>query len=635
MRALALALLLSSPLSRAETVKATLYHFNIQYVAGGMSLYPDGKTREPNYNLSESEVEDLIVTESFAPLVALWLKHPSWKADLELQGLFVEVLAQRHPQVLEDLRTLAKRGQIELVSLHYSAQLFLAYPRRDLERSIELNRSTFQRLDLPLSPVVFAQEGQFNEGLLSIMPAHGYSIAVMPKNLLSHMEGRESSSLFLHGLGVDVVVGGRGGSFGALEVSWAGPGDGELIVTGRTNPYLGKQSFRLVPAELEAFERARAQEEAAGVRHLTISELLARAKQEGAFSPLPPITDGSWQPKSSRNLFRWMGGLGGVFELFVPTEKDNAVLTSNVAASLDVRACEVFAQWAAGKPGAAAREEALSLAGRELMLAQVSDSTGWNPWLGEVSYSLEHARLAREAAKRCLDSPELRGPLRRQIDLRKEQVLDDPKPAVPAPPVEVDPPFEVKLSSPGRAMEAHWRRLFDGRLEFVVEASAGADKDARSLSVTFPLAFDRVVYAPALDEQRLVDLPASAFGATEHTLGLPLGLIGLGPGRFLVKDTRVVHLAALLRPGEGVVEFRDDTIRADEPARWRFELVEGDSSLAMEAARALNLEPTLDYQLGPRQGCGCAAGASPGALLLLFLAGTLRRRPGRRTLRST
>ncbi|MFZ5469991.1 MAG: hypothetical protein ACOZIN_11200, partial [Myxococcota bacterium] len=109
-----LAALLAQGAAHAERVKATLYHFNLQYVAGGMQNYPDGKSRDPNYNLSEEQVEDLIVVESFAPLLKIFLRHPTWKADLEMQGLFVEVLAARHPQVLEDLRTLAMRGQIEL-----------------------------------------------------------------------------------------------------------------------------------------------------------------------------------------------------------------------------------------------------------------------------------------------------------------------------------------------------------------------------------------------------------------------------------------------------------------------------------------------------------------------------------------
>src|SRR5262245_33439364 len=115
--------------------KATLYHFNIQYVAGGMERFPDGVSRDPAYNLSETEVEDLIVTESFAPLLDVLESHPRWHVDLELQGLMIEVMASRHVATLDRLRRLAKRGQVEVVSFHYSDQLFLAYPRRDLVRS--------------------------------------------------------------------------------------------------------------------------------------------------------------------------------------------------------------------------------------------------------------------------------------------------------------------------------------------------------------------------------------------------------------------------------------------------------------------------------------------------------------------
>ncbi len=105
---------------------------------------------------------------------------------------------------------------------------------------------------------------------------------------------------------------------------------------------------------LESFEDERTADELAGIQQLTVSELVAQAHQRGAFVDLPPLTDGSWRPDSTHNLLRWMGGLGGLYDLFTPTEKDNAVLTSNVQASLDVAACEAVEAWAKAKPGAAA-----------------------------------------------------------------------------------------------------------------------------------------------------------------------------------------------------------------------------------------------------------------------------------------
>lgn len=93
-----------------------LLHFNLQYVAGGM----EGTFAD--WPCDEQSIEDQIIIESFEPILDLMLEHPDWSIDLELQGYMVEVMADRHPPVLDKLHTLAHGGQVELVSWHYSAQ---------------------------------------------------------------------------------------------------------------------------------------------------------------------------------------------------------------------------------------------------------------------------------------------------------------------------------------------------------------------------------------------------------------------------------------------------------------------------------------------------------------------------------
>lgn len=624
----ALALVPSLAFSAPLQAKVILYHFNLQYVAGGMNRFPDGISRDPNFNLSEQKVEDLIIAESFAPLLGVLEQHPSWHLDLELQGLMIEAMAARHPATLDQLRVLAKRGQVEVVSFHYSDQLFLAYPKRDLVRSVLRNRQVFETHDVPLSSVVFTQEGQFNEGMLKVMAENGWKTAVTASNLYDYQHGTPPAR-FWQRHGVDVVVSG-GTAWGDLTTSWEGPGDGELIVTGSTNPYLGLQGFHVVPDEVTKWERERAAEEAAGMKLLTVTELVAEAKARQAFAQLPPMSDGSWRPRDTRNLFRWMGGLGGIWDLIsgIPTERDDAVLTRNVQASLDVAACEAVVKWAAAKSGHEVRLARLDEAARELMLAQVSDSTGWNPWLGEVSYSLDHAQKASELARHCVDPLELRGPKRRRVDLKTGEVLDDPKPLEAPAPSEASAPFTVRVDAPGREVTMKWSRLTRERLSLEVDATPGSHPDDhRLLSLTFPMELDRLVYAPATDEDTLVDLPASDFRAdVEHTIPAPSGLVGLGPTRFLVKDVRASHLALLVRPAAREVEVRDETLHADAGVHWRLELVDAPPQRANELAQALNVTPVLEYELDPRLGCACQANGG-GVVLLALLVLRRRRRP--------
>ena len=115
--AIAVAIASAAPAARAETKRYSLsmMHFNVQYVAGG--LFGFFSTPNPVLDLSAEEVEDSIVTQSLAPTLDLFVAHPTWGLDVEMQGYFLDVLAARHPAVLDELRALAKSGQVEVVSL--------------------------------------------------------------------------------------------------------------------------------------------------------------------------------------------------------------------------------------------------------------------------------------------------------------------------------------------------------------------------------------------------------------------------------------------------------------------------------------------------------------------------------------
>src|SRR4051794_33925041 len=95
----------SAPALAADKYALGMFHFNIQYVAGGMVGYY--AVANPEIDLDAEQIEDTIVTESFAPVLELYQKHPTWGVNLEMQAYMLDVLAARHPAVLDLLRTLA------------------------------------------------------------------------------------------------------------------------------------------------------------------------------------------------------------------------------------------------------------------------------------------------------------------------------------------------------------------------------------------------------------------------------------------------------------------------------------------------------------------------------------------------
>jgi len=584
----------------------TLLHFNVQYCAGGL----EGLSTDPDLDASDEGLQDRIIEESLAPVLDVLDEHPTWTFDIELQGYMIEVMAERHPDVLDHLRTLAKSGQVELISFHWSDQLWTAFPATDMAASVELTRQVFEDQDLPLSDVVFSQEGQFSQGMLDRMPEWGYRVAVLPSNLAGYLWGSVDAPLYRTG---DVLV---LPSTASGDRSWSFLNDGELWATNGRNCYLGT-NFVYDPdstaesvAELEADEAAGAQIAGIGA--------YVDAVATGDEPELPAVLDGTWQPDDTDDLGLWMGGSG----LWGPTETDNGVRTANIQA----RAAVLAAQSVEG-----ADPDFVEAAWRELLLAEVSDATGWNPYETEVQYGLDHsaeaARLASFAiASPCLDEHAAR--------VHVVSAGDDPEitwdPDEDTDTAEtVDGPADLAITTPGRHATLSWSRDDDGyRLDVAFEAGDDAPE------ITFP--WDGGVYGtvPALGDA-LVEVDADDITADGVALPLSWGLAELGGGWTVVKRLESVHLAGIYSRADGTLSFRDETASADA-LTWSFQVFGPDDGDPLAFARDHNVYPTVDlycpgtdaYEIIPKEGrCGCASSSKTGiwSLLLGLLALSRRR----------
>ena len=268
-----LSLAATTPCQAAERYALGVFHFNIQYVAGGMVGF--SPLPSAGLDLDAETIEDLIVTQSFSPVLDLYEKHPTWGVDIELQGYFLDVLAARHPKVLEQLRKLTNSGQIDVVSFHYSDQLFIGYPEEDWLRSQALTAATFAKHDVRLSRTVFCQEGQAGEAMAQRMAEAGYRNMVWPKNLWSFQHGDfDAQPLYAFG-DVLLIAGAKGVSYqsGSLDlgVSWTYLDDGELMATGDLNPYL-PDVFKIKPEAVKKYEDGLAALESQGYEILTVDE---------------------------------------------------------------------------------------------------------------------------------------------------------------------------------------------------------------------------------------------------------------------------------------------------------------------------------------------------------------------------
>lgn len=568
----------AAPVSAKKQIRyaVAVYHYNLQYVAG------------------DTTIENRIIEQGFDPVLDFFLKHPTWGGDFEMQGYFLDALAERYPKILDKLRTLANSGQIEIVSFHYSDQLFLAYPRHDMEWSARINDETFKRHNVKKSPVVFTQEGQFGVGMADLMPLHSQNILILPKNLYRYFHGEQPAAPYYTIGGVSVLLGSRGVQYDDANVSltldWTYLDDAELLPTNRATPYSDQYHYH--PDAMAKYEKELTDLEKAGYRIGNISDYVKAAREAGVHSgTLLDSPDGTWQPIDTDNVFRWMGDHVGQHE------RDLLVLTGNVQSRNMLLAAETAVAFLkkSGKD-TSALDTRIFDAWRDQSLAEVSDSTGWTPMPVEIRYSrdmsnkvLKESRAILDEVKSALGAKLLEidtasGTVKSIAELPKDAVL----PQVPCP-FEIGVAGELKASSLTCFQEAEniWR------LQVHLETK---NWYSNNLRLNFPLWARDIIYSPALLDTTVVRVPLKNLLTEKNDIYIPAanGLLGLGKDFYIIQKTDTVRLAYRI-----TIEPRTAGIDMRKPPNstydWTLFIVRGTDADALKVANRWNVTPMVRY----------------------------------------
>ena len=581
----------------ATKIALALYHFNVQYVAGGLDNYLGA------FTATDEEIQDAIIVESFEPIIGIFEKHPTWGADFEMQGLMLEVMGLRHPALLDRVRALANRGQIAIDSYHYSDQLVTAYPRKHMEWSWDENQRIFNDLCVTRSTSHFLQEGQFGPGIQAFAEEHN-ELVVLPRNLMKFFHQPPPPGAWFSNLGRKTITT-DGANTRAIQMIWTFVDDGELLATAGVAPYLPEQ-FKKNGKAVADYEKQLTDLETAGWTIAPISHytkiLAARSIPPTPIDP--PVLDGSWQPNDSEGMHIWMGGSGQL----PGDERDNVVNTQNVLLGQQLLAIETL--WAKVKADATLKtgdaEPALRGARRELMLAEVSDATGWRPVPTEVQYGLQHGAEAR----RLIDG--VAKHLLWHLGVKDGKVAVDPLTGATSTPAPA--PSGTTLSAPPaglegvlvtaeRPHEAVWTQFTD-YVELAVTFPATTEVVTGSeapplISVVFPMDTDEIAYSPGVQETVVVRAEHKAYKviASGERLGLPLvnGLLELAPNRTLVEDLGSLHLAALIE--KDTVTFEDRVQQSDAAVTWRFRVYAESAEAVLDRANALNIHPLVIFDV--------------------------------------
>lgn len=598
----------------------SLFHYNVEYVIGGLETTTDDGEHLLLGDFAEAEgwdndrVEDWIITDTLLPMLEMYERHPTWRVDFEMQAYMVEVMAARHPETLALMRELAWAGQVELISFHYAAQLFLAFPREEQLRSIARTHEVFEDHCLPLSGVVFNQEGQAGEGRQRTLVEHGYEIGVHPKNLWNYVRHGEVPWPWYASEGGTLVVGPGGvDPASGVEVVWDFFDDGELrSVPEGVNPYVA-MLFNHDPERVAEFEAHLEAREADGYSLVTIGEYARHLEARGVEKKqAPALLDGTWQPPSTDSIHRWLGGRSQVWHV---DEEDNVVRAGNTRTRMHVHATQVVldAADAAGVATPALMSEVEDM-WLDLMHAEVSDASGVNPWRGEILWC---ERLNDELHGRALVAIDSLAEL---LDISDDHLTIDLHDgtltaAADAPagdgaaPLDT-PPLAVAVRADEREITETWWTVPDdtvtGRWRYALTFATAVEEpdcdecDGRRVELRFPRTADVIEYSPGLIEDEVRSYPFSdfVFQFGHAWLPLPNGLIGLGEGWYVIKHVRTGHIAARIGPDFDDVAFIDATPQRDHADEYVFEIVQTDTAAAALAiANRINTWPAPTYVL--------------------------------------
>jgi hypothetical protein len=554
-----LLLLFMSAVKAEEKYAIGMFHFNFQYVAG-------------NY-----KIERRIIEQSLYPVLQFFEKNPDFKSDIEMQGYAIEVLAEEHPQVLKLLKKLVDRGQIELVIAHYSDQFFIAYPALDLQKSIEINDLILAKHELKRSRVFFGQEIQWTPAYPSVLKGK-YDVVVTSSDPHNWYRDKTLPLVDVR-YGEDHILGliDSEKELPGLKWAYAFLDDGEVF---NTLDY--RSDFYPVPAqEKESIDRFK-QLKAEGYKFVTMTELVEKIKSLPGYQipKYPFVPEGTWN-MSVCGPYMWMG------------RQRSGVETDGVTRAIcyDARnlllAVEKLMDYAASL-GFDVKELKVLLekAWRHLLLAEVSDSSGWTPWASEVQYTANEVTNVKKVLKEISDKLNV-AVLAKNTTLKIntadgkvtnwQAVTTEPgKTAL----------FPVGMSIRAEKYSVSVKQFGDKLYRMDIHCDRPADG---AVEIVFDTAEKGLYYSAGAGEHIAVEIPTDL--KHDPALALSNGFIYLNNGYNLVKDCSVEHLAATWKMKDRKLVFRQELNEENHGMNMRFYLLKGSVNDGLQLGNLLNTSP--------------------------------------------
>lgn len=569
-----------------------LFHFNMHYVAG------------------DSASRRRYCAEAIRPFLQAVLRHPNYRVSFEIDGSSLEILAAEDPGAIALLRMLVQKGQVELISALYSPAAWVAFPKVDIIRAIEINRRVLGELNLQAADIFFSQEAFFGKGLEQVSPYFRFALCkddyiryfagsatVRPAYRLGTLRVIAGSGHMVNEIADKVQSGGLDSELSlfqkrrlsAAAEAWGCP-DGSSQ-TGKEEGlewywyHFGSGhhfSAWASPLEPESFFcDGEWMLRTIGVLDGLVAKgyVLGTISQFGNAYPwskagaLPSVIEGSWNPSRSRGVYQWMGKHAHEWEndpglLSLAWRSRTRLIQSE--SLINRKGAEEKKKW----------EVRLIGAWKEQLLAESSDPLGWSPLPVEVAYGRNKCESALQLSTALLNDVSNEGSIEvfRFPGCEKSDVPDGLDPAV-IPCVEIF----------GAVGEFRWRTISREihlcEIEFASERAECGVRVSRSSGVPW--------YCPSGGEWTAAQIRFEEYCPSHLYLPLANGVIGLGGNRALIRVNEWGQIAARCSLNDPWITFGVEGCKRGRLFRWRFFLVEGSVDKAIAIANAVNnIEPS-------------------------------------------
>ncbi len=563
-----------------------LFHFNVQYVAGNLRLY------------------HRYCTEAVLPFLEQIAEHPTLRVSFEMSGSGLEFLARHYASYIALLHDLIEKRQIELISSTYAPTLWIAFPGRDLLKSIDHNQRVLSQLGLQNADIFFAQESFFGSGLKKI--ANKFSIALckdeyvafyhgntnvnpaykigpltvlvgsnhlmndIAEQLSGDMANKRASGLWgftrrrleerkdaLSG----VCTNARKGTRDGLSWYWYHMGSGHHFAS-PTAP--DEDVFECNTDWMRYNLRNLSMIAEKGYAFTHIGEF-ASFQQATRLADFPVVIEGSWNTERSAGGFTWMGNQS------MPWQNSNGNLGLAWRSRLALRTCEVALEKLPGIDATGVAEK-LEPLWRQQIIAESSDPLGWRPLPEEVMYGSYAAEQALQAAQ------QLKAQLRLfssgsliQFESALEPIADLSVPPIDIEVVGEEPFVSWQLSNSGGYL-----------LQVVARSSAGA------IVVRFPRKSNVIWYCPTGLETEPLRINIDTLVPSRLCFPLSNGLIGVEDDIAIIRVNRSGQVAAVIDKAAPSIAFMVLGAGARQCVQWKFLILRCTALEAVVVANTVN-----------------------------------------------